>query len=88
LLAQPYLVYYDLAWLILPVVYLCVDGKKHGAWNRVELLIIGLAWLLPLPSFLAVFNPSIGQWGTVLLPILLIVVLRRALTSVSSNPSF
>jgi len=88
LLAQPYLVYYDLAWLILPIIYLCVDGKTHGAWNRVECLIIGLAWLLPIPSFLAVFKPSIGQWGTLLLPILLIVALRRALPPRSFNSSF
>ena len=61
LLVQPYLIYYDLAWLILPVISLCVDGRVHGVWTRVERLIIGLAWVLPLPAFLTVFKPSIGQ---------------------------
>ena len=61
LLVQPYFIYYGLAWLILPVIYLCVDGRVHGVWTRVERLIIGLAWVLPLPAFLTVFKPSIGQ---------------------------
>ena len=88
MLVQPYLVYYDLAWLVLPIIYLGVDGKTHGAWTRVECLTIGLAWLLPIASFLAVFKPSIGQWGALLLPILLIVVVRRALRPPSMNSSF
>ncbi len=91
LLAQPYLVYYDLAWLILPIVYLGVDAKTHRPWSRVECVVIVLVWLLPMLSFLAVFRPPLGQWGTILLPILLIVVLRRAsrsrsLDSASRDP--
>jgi hypothetical protein len=49
LLAQPYLMYYDLAWLILPIIYLCGDRQKYSM-----------------------------PWFTVVLPILLFVVLRRA----------
>jgi hypothetical protein len=86
LLAQPYLVYYDLAWLILPIIFLCVDGRTQGALTHVECLMLGLVWLLPIPSFLAVFKPSIGQWGAVLLPMLLIIALRRALPYRSFNP--
>ena len=88
LLAQPYLIYYDLAWLILPIIYLCVDRVRQGVWTRVEGVIITFAWLLPIPSFLAIFKPSIGQWGTVLLPILFVVVLRRALLRPSCAVSF
>jgi hypothetical protein len=86
LLAQPYLVYYDLTWLILPIIFLCVDGRTQGALTHVECLMLGLVWLLPIPSFLAVFKPSIGQWGAVLLPMLLIIALRRALPYRSFNP--
>jgi hypothetical protein len=85
LLAQPYLIYYDLAWLILPIIYLCVDGRKQGAWTRVEGVIIACAWFVPIPSFLAIFNPSMVQWGAILLPILLVVVLRRALHAVRAS---
>ena len=72
--------------LILPIIFLCVDGRAQGALTRVECPMLGLVWLLPIPSFLAVFEPSIGQWGAVLLPILLIIVLRRALSYRSFNP--
>jgi hypothetical protein len=88
LLAQPYLVYYDLAWLILPIIYLCVDRARWGDGTLVEGVIIAFAWLLPIPSFLAIFKPSMGQWGVVLLPILLVVLLRRAQLHRSCSASF
>ena len=77
LLVQPYLMYYDLAWLILPIIYLCGDRQRPVEWTSFEGLIISLVWILPIPAFLAVLKYSM-PWFTVFLPILLFVVLRRA----------
>ncbi|WP_321929384.1 hypothetical protein [Burkholderia cenocepacia] len=38
-----------------------------------------LAWVLPGLSFFFVFKPAMGQPGAVLLPILLILIVYRAL---------
>lgn len=78
LLVPPYLIYYDLAWLLLPIIYLCADGLTREGLTRFEYTVIALAWFLPLISLLAVLHPLIGQWGPVLLPVLLIAVLLRA----------
>jgi hypothetical protein len=78
LLVPPYLIYYDLAWLLLPIIYLCADGQKRERLTRFEYTVVTLAWFLPLISLLAVLKPLIGQWGPVLLPVLLVVVLFRA----------
>ncbi|KXU83240.1 hypothetical protein CI15_29485 [Paraburkholderia monticola] len=86
LLAQPYLMYYDLAWLILPIFYLCRDHERPVVWTSFEGLIISLVWLLPFLAFLTVLTWS-RPWSTALLPILLVVVLRRAATDKSRCPT-
>ncbi|PFH28577.1 uncharacterized protein DUF2029 [Burkholderia sp. JKS000303] len=78
LLTQPYLVYYDLAWLLLAILYLCEHGRKTGTAGPADYAIMTLAWLVPGLSFLFVFKPSAGQPAAILLPIFLILILSRA----------
>ncbi|CAB5082422.1 hypothetical protein IST4116A_00099 [Burkholderia cenocepacia] len=79
LLTQPYLVYYDLAWLLLAIIYMCRYDRATRALGRVDHAVMTLAWVLPGLSFFFVFKPAMGQPGAVLLPILLILIVYRAL---------
>ncbi|NDU86388.1 MAG: DUF2029 domain-containing protein [Ferrovum sp.] len=75
LLISPYLFYYDLAWLALPMVFLVRDGLNHG-WHSWEREILLGAWLGPLLCIaLPVIIPvQIGPLFTV--PLLWIAVRR------------
>lgn len=74
LLVQPYVLYYDLTWLLLPIVYLCGGQTRWIARTGVERVIVALAWWLPLLSMLPTFFPSVLQPGVVVLPALFVVV--------------
>lgn len=96
LLAQPYLLYYELVWLIVPLLCLSceavgasdahdarpeVGGRREpggGAWQRVDRWLVAAAWLLPMQAYLAVLWPPMGQWGAVVLPMLMARTLWRA----------
>ena len=47
IVAQPYLLGYDLVWLALPILFLMVDGRRHG-WLRWDVPVLVAAWLAPL----------------------------------------
>jgi len=69
LLVQPYLVYYDLAWLLLPIIHVCRHAStRHGPerQKRIEYVVATLAWLTPLVSFMQVFRASSAQWAAFL----------------------
>jgi hypothetical protein len=53
LLVQPYFMYYDLAWLAIPIVFLMRDAKV-AKLSRLEWVLIGAAWLLPVEVFFVV----------------------------------
>jgi hypothetical protein len=77
MLAPPYIVFYDLAWLALPLAFLAVDFKKHRA-SRAELAVLVAAWFLPAQALFARWFPSIGQWSpAVLVALLALIVLRH-----------
>jgi hypothetical protein len=76
LLLQPYLLYYDLAWLALPISWLSVDFFRRGC-TRSEIGLLIIAWLAPLQSFLAVPFPAMGQWTPVVLVLVLATIWRR-----------
>ncbi|WP_175978834.1 glycosyltransferase family 87 protein [Burkholderia sp. BCC1047] len=78
LLTQPYLIYYDLAWLLLAIIYVCKYDRTTRALGRADHALIAVAWLLPGLSFFLVFRPAMGQPGAVLLPIFLILIVYRA----------
>lgn len=77
LLVQPYLIYYDLAWLAIPLALLVIDFAHHGC-NRFEQVVLVATWLVPAQGFLAVVFHPIGQWAPAVLVVLLAVIARRA----------
>lgn len=78
LLVQPYVLYYDLAWLLLPIIYLCTTQTPRREQSRIERTIIALAWCLPLLSLLPTFFPSVWQPGVFVLPALFAVTVAAA----------
>ena len=80
LMAQPYLIYYDLAWLSLPIALLTVDFVRHGG-SRLEKAVLVAAWLVPAQGLFAVLSRQTGQWAPVVLVALLVVIVRRAVAS-------
>ncbi|MGU7772853.1 glycosyltransferase family 87 protein [Burkholderia sp. MR1-5-21] len=91
ILVQPYLIYYDLAWLALPIAFLTVDYAKHGA-DTVEKVVLIAAWLIPAQAFAAVLIGTLPQCAPVVLVALLAVIgrrhlkLARALQSTQRSP--
>lgn len=76
LLVQPYLMYYDLAWLALPIVMLLRDAKTAGL-SRFEWIIVGAAWLMPVQAFIALACDFPCHIATAVMIALLAVVVRR-----------
>lgn len=76
ILLQPYLIYYDLAWLALPIAFLTVDFVRNGC-TAFEAAVLVAAWLVPVQGFIAIFFPAIGQWAPAVLVCLLVIIARR-----------
>jgi hypothetical protein len=76
LLISPYLFYYDLAWLALPLILLTRQGLKHG-WRSWEREILLGTWLCPLlcKALPVIFPLQIGPLFTIAL---LWISVRRA----------
>jgi hypothetical protein len=82
LVIQPYLVYYDLAWLLLPIILV----SRHGLARRrstspagADYALATLAWFTPLLSFVLICSSStIQQWAAFLAPAWLVLILMRA----------
>lgn len=77
MLVQPYLIYYDLAWLALPIAWLTLDCVRHGS-SRVERALLVAAWLIPAQAFFVVFSHTMGQWAPLVLVALLAMSAQRA----------
>ena len=92
LLVQPYFMFYDLCWLVVPIVFLLRDGKI-AALDRVEWTVILAAWLLPVQAILAVFFKFPCELAPAVLIAMLAVIVRRHLmargepSAVSSVPT-
>ncbi|WP_246088992.1 glycosyltransferase family 87 protein [Paraburkholderia guartelaensis] len=82
LMIQPYLVYYDLAWLLLPIVCICAHANsRHPSTSltATDYVFVTLAWFTPLLSFLLICNTATTHsWAAFLLPVWLILILVRA----------
>ncbi|VVD92440.1 glycosyltransferase family 87 protein [Pandoraea anhela] len=82
LLCQPYLLYYELVWLIVPL--LCLSAGGEGTWPNarqawLDARLRAALWLLPLQAYLVVLWTPMGQWGVVLLPALMVLIALRFL---------
>lgn len=80
MLAQPYFMYYELCWLVLPIVFLIRDGRIV-ALNRLEWAVLVAAWLAPAQGMLAVALKTPVQIApAVMIAMLAMIVRRHALT--------
>jgi len=76
LLVLPYVMNYDLAWLVLPIVFLIRDSKvlRLSPWERA---MIGAAWLIPFESALSAVLRMPYQLAPAVLIVLMGMVVRR-----------
>jgi hypothetical protein len=86
LIVQPYLIYYDLAWLAIPLALLCADMVRYGShgWERLLLMI---AWLVPAQAMTPLLIDNMPQLTPlVLLCVLVMIVVRHQTTRSAALP--
>lgn len=76
LLVQPYLLYYDLAWLAIPIAFVAVDLYRQSA-RTLEWLLLVVAWAMPLQSVAATIIEGVGHWTPAVLVLLLFLIAYR-----------
>lgn len=88
LLVQPYIMFYDLVWLILPLVFLVRDHRTV-ALGRMEWIVIGAAWLAPAQAVLSAYlHQYLNILPAVMIALVIIVVRRHGATAPEfTNPS-
>lgn len=84
LLIQPYVMFYDLVWLILPIVFLMRDARVQ-ALNRIECVLLAAAWPAPVQGVLAAYVGRYLQVLPAVLVTLLLTVMRRHFASVAAH---
>lgn len=86
LLIQPYVMFYDLVWMILPIVFVMRDAEVRPL-SRMEWVVLVAAWVAPaqgiLAAYLAAHFGLYLQIVPVLLLALLAIVLQRHFMSSS-----
>ena len=80
LLVQPYIMFYDLVWMILPIVFLMRDARVQ-AWSRLEWVLLAAAWVAPVQGVLAAYVGHYLQVLPAVLVALLVIVMRRYFAS-------
>jgi hypothetical protein len=78
LMIPPYLGYYELSWLILPILFLCSDFQMRDGQAPYEYVAVVFAWLAPLVSYLIVVLSHASAWCALIAPFMLLVLLRRS----------
>ncbi|WP_175674174.1 glycosyltransferase family 87 protein [Burkholderia ambifaria] len=77
LLVQPYYMYYDLLWLVLPLTFLLLDCRNVRP-NRLESVVLALAWIAPAQAFASVIAGTMWPVAAAVLMAVLAMVVRRA----------
>ncbi|WP_440622745.1 glycosyltransferase family 87 protein [Burkholderia sp. 22313] len=77
LLVQPYYMYYDLLWLVLPLIFLLLDCRNVRP-NRFETAVLALTWIAPAQAFAAVITGTMWPVASAILVAVLAMVVRRA----------
>jgi len=77
LLVQPYYMYYDLLWLVLPLTFLLLDCRNVRP-NRFETVVLAFTWIAPSQAFAAVITGAMWPVAPAILVTVLAVVVRRA----------
>jgi len=75
LLAQPYLLHYDLVWLALPIIFLITDGLHHG-WQKGDIPILIVAWLAPIVFYVPT-RLELAQYTPIVTMAILVLIFRR-----------
>lgn len=86
MLVQPYFMYYELCWLILPILFLIRDGKLV-ALNRIEWAILVAAWLAPAQGMLAVGLRLPFEIAPVVMIAMLGMIVRRYAMTLGRSPA-
>jgi len=86
LLMQPYIMFYDLAWLILPLVLLMRDGRV-SALGRMEWVVLAAAWVAPAQALLSAYLHQYLNILPAVLVALLVIVVRRHLAATAVVPA-
>ena len=76
LLLQPYVMFYDLVWLALPIAFLMCDARV-APLSRVEWAILAAAWIAPAQGFLAGLIHVYLQITPLVLLALIAISMRR-----------
>jgi len=84
LLMQPYVMFYDLVWLILLIVFLMRDARVQPL-NRLEWVLLAAAWLAPVQGVLAAYVGLYLQVLPAVLVALLVIVMRRHFASTATH---
>ncbi|MBR7959953.1 DUF2029 domain-containing protein [Burkholderia vietnamiensis] len=77
LLVQPYYMYYDLLWLVLPFVFLMIDFRTVKP-NRFETIVVALVWMAPAQAFVAMISGATWPAASAILVAVLVVAVLRA----------
>lgn len=88
LMLPPYLGYYELSWMLLPILFLCDELPKGCARAPYEIAIVVFAWLAPLVSYLIVILSHISAWCAVIAPLMLLALLCRSRAGGRADSSF
>ncbi len=84
LLVQPYYMYYDLMWLVLPLTFLLLDCRNVRP-DRLETVVVALAWIAPAQAFVAVITGATWPVAPAILVAVLAMVVRRASESIPTK---
>ncbi|MFP3567845.1 hypothetical protein [Paraburkholderia sp. SIMBA_030] len=76
LLVQPYFIYYDFAWLALPIAFILRDADRL-ALTRLEMRTLAAAWAMPALGFFAERLDIPIEFGMPVLVALPAMILRR-----------
>lgn len=87
LLMQPYIMFYDTVWLILPLALLMRDGRTW-ALGRLEWFVFGAAWLAPAQALLSAYLHQYLNILPAVMIALLVIVMRRHLATTAVAPAF
>lgn len=87
LLMQPYIMFYDLVWLILPIVLLMRDDRM-SALGRMEWVVVAAAWVAPAQALLCAYLHRYFNIIPAVMIALLVIMVRRHLATTAVVPAY
>jgi hypothetical protein len=87
LLLQPYVMFYDLAWLILPMAFLLRDGNRLPL-SPLEWIVFALAWVAPAQALLSAYLHQYLNVLPIVMIALLVMLVRRHLAMTAVAPAY